>query len=144
LLLQEEGDEESAQEMIATTLNQAVKGEYLRTILDLGGNIAPLIYAAAKNGVQVEYCSRLLESFQPQKQAKLLDKQVLIEPLSSRENEVLGLIALGYTNKEIAEELYLSLYTIKSHASNIFSKLGVKNRTEAIARARMLGVLPQE
>ena len=144
LLLQEEGNEASALEMITPALNLAASGKYVRTILDLGENIAQLLHGAAKNGIEVNYCLHLLENFHPPKQAKTMEGHVLIEPLSSRENEVLGLIALGYTNQEIAGALYLSLYTIKSHARNIYSKLGVKNRTEAVARARLLGMLPQE
>lgn len=143
LILQEEGNEESALDMIMIALNLAAAGEYVRTILDLGENIAPLIYAAAKNGVEAAYCSHLLESFRTQKQVMVFGNQALIEPLSSRESEVLCLIALGYTNQEIADELYLSLFTIKSHVRNIFGKLGAKNRTEAVARSRLLGVLPQ-
>jgi LuxR family maltose regulon positive regulatory protein len=69
---------------------------------------------------------------------------VLVDELSDREIEVINLIANGSTNQEIAQELVLSLYTVKSHARNIYSKLGVKNRTEAVARARMLGLLEKD
>jgi LuxR family maltose regulon positive regulatory protein len=67
----------------------------------------------------------------------------LVEPLSGRELEVLAHIASGATNQEIAQSMYLSLYTVKSHARNIYGKLGVKNRTEAVAKARLLGLLAQ-
>jgi LuxR family transcriptional regulator, maltose regulon positive regulatory protein len=66
---------------------------------------------------------------------------VLIEPLSEREQEVLRLIAGGSTNREIAGELYVSLGTIKAHTNHVFAKLGVRSRTEAVARARDLGLL---
>jgi DNA-binding CsgD family transcriptional regulator len=68
--------------------------------------------------------------------------QALDEPLSERELEVLNMLASGRTNSEIARELFISLGTVKSHTGNIYRKLGVKNRAEALARARQLGVLP--
>jgi LuxR family transcriptional regulator, maltose regulon positive regulatory protein len=62
--------------------------------------------------------------------------------LSARELEVLSLIAAGKSNEEIAVQLYLALNTVKRHASNIYDKLEVKNRTEAVAKARQLGLIP--
>jgi len=66
----------------------------------------------------------------------------LIEPLSERELEVLQLIAEGLTNREIASRLFVSLNTVKAHTRNIYGKLGVHNRTQAVAKAQNLGVLP--
>jgi LuxR family maltose regulon positive regulatory protein len=66
----------------------------------------------------------------------------LVESLSERELEVLQHIAEGLTNREIADRMYLSLNTIKVHTRNIYGKLGVNNRTQAVSRARDLSVLP--
>ena len=65
----------------------------------------------------------------------------MIESLSKREIDVLKLMAMGLTNQVIATRLYLSRNTIKVHTRNIFGKLGVNNRTQAVARARTLGIL---
>ncbi len=65
----------------------------------------------------------------------------LLDPLSGRELEVLHLIAIGDSNYEIAEQLVVAVSTVKRHVSNIFSKLGVTNRTQAVARAREFGIL---
>jgi LuxR family maltose regulon positive regulatory protein len=65
----------------------------------------------------------------------------LVEPLSGREREVLGLLAEGRPNRAISEELFIGVDTVKRHVSHIFAKLGVGNRTEAVARARALGLL---
>jgi LuxR family maltose regulon positive regulatory protein len=65
----------------------------------------------------------------------------LIEPLTEREKEILGLIAAGRSNPDIAELLYLSLNTVKWHAKNLYGKLGVGNRVQAIARAQELDLL---
>ena len=65
----------------------------------------------------------------------------LLDPLSVRELEVLHLIAIGDSNYEIAEQLVVAVSTVKRHVSNIFSKLGVTSRTQAVARAREFGIL---
>ena len=66
---------------------------------------------------------------------------MLLEPLSPRELEVLNLMALGHTNQQIANRLVVARGTIKAQAVSIFRKLDVSNRTEAVARARQLGIL---
>ena len=66
----------------------------------------------------------------------------LEDPLSERELEVLGLLASGRTNSEVARELFVSVGTVKSHTGNIYRKLGARNRAEALARARELGLIP--
>ncbi|MEI7771088.1 MAG: response regulator transcription factor, partial [Chloroflexales bacterium] len=65
----------------------------------------------------------------------------LIEPLSNREKEVLALIAAGLSNTEIAAQLCLSPHTLKAHTQNIFGKLHVHSRVQAINRARELNLL---
>ena len=68
--------------------------------------------------------------------------QQLDDPLSEREIEVLSLLASGRTNSEVARDLFVSVGTVKSHTGNIYRKLDAHNRSEALARARELGVLP--
>ena len=65
----------------------------------------------------------------------------LEDPLSEREIEVLDLLASGKTNSEVARDLFVSVGTVKSHTGNIYRKLGAKNRAEALARARELGLI---
>ena len=66
----------------------------------------------------------------------------LVEPLTSRELEVLGMLAAGRTNQAIAGQLVVTLDTVKKHVSHVLDKLGAANRTEVVARARELGLIP--
>ena len=109
--------------------------------------MVPLLYAALERDIAPDYVNRLLQAFpiaEPQ-QIDRAEPQVsepgYIEPLSEREIEILQLIAEGLTNQEIATKLFLSLHTVKTHARNIYSKLNAHNRTEAVARARAVGIL---
>jgi LuxR family maltose regulon positive regulatory protein len=128
-------------------LTLAEPGGFIRIFVDEGPPMARLLYEAASRGIAPEYVSRLLTAFpvaEPE-QAGPSETQTpepdLIEPLSEREIEVLQLIAEGLTNREVASRLFLSLYTVKAHTHNIYGKLGVHNRTQAVGRARALGVL---
>jgi LuxR family maltose regulon positive regulatory protein len=67
--------------------------------------------------------------------------QPLVEPLSERELEILNLVAEGLSNREIAERLIISVGTVKSHMHNIYGKLEVRGRTQAIARAREINLI---
>ncbi|MEZ4683219.1 MAG: response regulator transcription factor [Caldilineaceae bacterium] len=67
--------------------------------------------------------------------------QPLLEPLSDRELEVLHLIAAGHKNQEIADELVVSLNTVRYHTKNLYGKLGVNKRTQAVAKARELSLI---
>jgi DNA-binding NarL/FixJ family response regulator len=69
--------------------------------------------------------------------------EAIVEPLSEREREVLQWLASGASNREISRQLYITESTVKRHVYNIFSKLNVRNRTQAALRARKLGINPQ-
>lgn len=128
---------------IESALGPASRGGFIRGFLDEGEDVAQLLYQAARKGAHPEYCQMLLDRFDLQIE-KAPAHHDLVEPLSERELEVLRHIARGCSNQEIAAELIISLSTVKSHARNIYGKLGVKNRTEAVARARLYGLLTED
>jgi LuxR family maltose regulon positive regulatory protein len=143
---------DEAMDAMEKALSLAQTEGYVRSILDEGEPVNALLYQAAQKGIYPQYCKRLLDEAEKLTQVSFgsIEGKTteamshLVEPLSDREIEVLKHIAQGSTNQEIAQQLILSLYTVKSHARNIYSKLGVKNRTEAVARARLLGLLSQD
>jgi LuxR family maltose regulon positive regulatory protein len=85
--------------------------------------------------------ARLAERAAPGPDGDLLPTSSLVEPLTEREMEVLALVAQGHSNRQIADELYLAVGTVKAHVHAIAGKLGASNRVEAVARARALGIL---
>jgi len=147
LTLQARGDTDQAMTTLEGALTLAQAGGFIRIFLDEGPPMARLICEALSRGIAPDYVRRLLAAFPSAKpeQTDSLKTQApkpdLIEPLSERELEVLELVAEGLTNQEIASRLFLSLNTVKVHTRNIYGKLGVNNRTGAVARARALGIL---
>ena len=110
--------------------------------------MAQLLSEAAAHGMMPDYIAKLLAVFEAEQKSEdtssppsVSPSQPLIEPLSERELEVLRLVAQGLSNREISERLFLALSTVKGHNQNIFGKLDVQRRTEAVARARELGLL---
>jgi LuxR family maltose regulon positive regulatory protein len=122
---------------------------FIRIFVDEGPPMASLLYVALSRGITPDYISRLLAAFHTEEPniTTVLKSQdpesEWIEPLSERELEVLQLIAEGLTNQEITSRLFISLNTVKTHTHNIYSKLNVHSRTQAIARSQELGILPR-
>ncbi|MGC9357620.1 MAG: LuxR C-terminal-related transcriptional regulator [Anaerolineae bacterium] len=136
------GETPQALTCLEEALSRAEPEGYVRLFVEIGEPMAQLLYEAAQHNLFPDYAGRLLSAFSEPPADKLPPQpDALIEPLSEREKEVLDAIAEGLSNHEIARHLYISERTVKWHASNIYGKLQVSNRTEAVARARSLGIL---
>jgi LuxR family maltose regulon positive regulatory protein len=144
------GEHETALDVLNRALELAEPEGTVRVFVDAGAPMARLLYAAASRGMAPTYAGRLLAAFPPAPESRppvahdAPSPAPQVEPLSPREREVLELVAQGLSNREIAERLVISLSTVKGHTSNIYGKLAVGSRTQAVARARALGILPAE
>ena len=171
LVLQAMGDTGGAVTVLQGAFALAQPGGFVRTFVDEGPPMARLLLAAKTRGLMPDYATRLLAAFEttddrppaapretpdpalpepsgvrgPSSVVRRMPasaSSALIEPLSERELEVLQLIAEGLTNREIASRLFVSLNTVKAHTRNIYGKLDVHSRTQAVARSQELGLLP--
>jgi LuxR family transcriptional regulator, maltose regulon positive regulatory protein len=127
---------------INRALSMAEPGRYLRVFTAEGQPMARLLKVAQRRGAVSGYCQYVLTAMGEEKQqlTKLYHPE-LIEPITAREMEVLRLIAVGLTNREIANELFISVSTVKRHVTNLYGKLGVATRTKALQESRRLGLL---
>jgi len=149
--LQNLGEPAQALAKLAKSLALAEPEGYIRVFLDEGQPMQQLLaqwLAHTSTSHLRDYAIHLLSQFDVEPdtitvvQEKASPAGDLVEPLSQRELEVLHLIALGRTNQEIARQLVVARGTVKAHAASIYRKLDVTNRTEAVAHARQLGILP--
>ncbi len=128
------GDRKSAVQLLCDALGLAEPGGFIRLFADEGLPIGELMLEGAAEGVAPDYSAKVLAALGPTAPG-------IVEPLSQREVEVLRLVAQGLSNQEIGERLFLALDTVKGHNRRIYEKLQVQRRTEAVARARELGLL---
>jgi LuxR family maltose regulon positive regulatory protein len=149
LTLQAQGARDKAVHVLLDALALAEPGGFIRTFVDEDGPMAHLVSAAAAHGRKSEYITKVLVALEASEQGSegrsqrlpASSAQPLIEALSTREAEVLKLMAQGCSNQEIAGRLFLALDTVKWHNRHIFAKLQVQRRTQAVARAAELGLL---
>jgi len=149
-----QGDLPAALKPLQQALTLAEPEGYVRMFIDEGSNMMQLLREASAREIMPDYTDKLLAAFEAEKRKgedkpelppglpeEHRDGEPLIEPLTQREIKILQLIAQGLSNREIGERLFLALDTVKGLNRKIFDKLQVQSRTEAIARARELGLL---
>jgi LuxR family transcriptional regulator, maltose regulon positive regulatory protein len=163
LVQQAQGETDEAVGTLGRALTLAEPEGYVRLFVDEGRPMGELLarIVVGKTAVS-DYAARLLTAFETEPMSdearpaqKVTETAVtpevdiaqadiahwLAEPLSERELEALQLVAEGLTNRQVGERLYISTATVKKHMENIYGKLYVRNRTQAVARARELGLL---
>jgi len=138
------GDAREAQENLVEAISIAAPQNYRRSFLKEGEELLDIL--SSVQDTAPEFIAGLIEDFYLElkigpKAPKGRLVTVLVEPLSEREIEVLRLVAQGLSNAEITHRLYISLGTVKWHLNHIFAKLGVKNRTQAINKAKELEII---
>jgi LuxR family transcriptional regulator, maltose regulon positive regulatory protein len=136
-------DEEAALAILEESLALAQPGGFIRLYVDLGPEMAVLLRRFLNRESFAAYVASILSAFASAQLDQLSrgDGQ-LIEPLTDRESEILILLAGRFSNKEIAAELFISPATVKRHTINIYQKLAVHGRREAVEKARALSLIP--
>jgi LuxR family maltose regulon positive regulatory protein len=148
------GNQQSSRADLIQALEWAAPEGFISLFLEEGEPLArllkPLTGHALPGNIPADYLEKILERFPagtstemavaPEPPTREFGAGGLIEPLTAREMEVLRLIAAGDSNRDIAEKLVITLSAVKKHTGNIFRKLNVNSRTQALARARQLGL----
>jgi LuxR family maltose regulon positive regulatory protein len=156
LVLDSQNNQPAALKALTDALAIAEPGGFIRLFVDLGPRMADLLKQLIKQNIAVGYIKRILDAFKEDElralqgefdhstaQSPPLNTQPLTDPLTNRELDVLGLLAQRLRNKEIAEKLFISPETIKKHLANIYRKLDVSRRQQAVEKAMKIGILSE-
>jgi LuxR family maltose regulon positive regulatory protein len=143
-LLWQSQKKQNALEILYNVVQTVNENGALRTFLDVGSELPEALKALASNTMvqgdhrTIETIRHLLSNLEDENNRT---PDGLSHPLSDRELEVLRLLAAGLTNKEIGEQLYLAIGTVKKHSYTIYQKLNVKNRIQAVEKSRQLRLI---
>jgi len=156
------GEKAVAIEKLTEALNLAEPGGFIRLFVDLGPQMADLLKRLVRQNVALDYIGRILAAFSDQEHRTAPDptdhtsppsdhsmpkappqaiSQPLAELLTHRELEISNLLVQRLSNKEIAAKLLISPETVKKHLNNIYGKLNVRSRQQAVEKAQALGIL---
>jgi LuxR family maltose regulon positive regulatory protein len=143
------GGREPADADLSRALRLAQPSRFIRLFVDLGPRLGALLNRMQVDEEGLAYVGEILAAFQATSATDLgtgetahpNEEQFVVEPLSQRERQILKLLAERLSNKEIADKLHISAVTVKRHAANIYQKLGVHGRRQAVAKAQGLGIL---
>jgi LuxR family transcriptional regulator, maltose regulon positive regulatory protein len=138
LIFQGSKDLDQALAVLKRALVLARPERYVRTFIDEGAPMVRLLHLARSRQIEMQYVTDLLSVIEKAAGTKQPPPQLLSEPLTTREVEVLKLIEAGCSNQTIAEKLFISIATVKRHISNIYTKLDVKTRAQAIGIGKEL------
>ncbi len=145
LTLDAQGKRDEALSTLHEVLKRAEPEGYIRLFVDTGPCMQLLLQQIQARGLLSGYVASLLSAFEDSYVTETVPagaaNEALVEPLTGREREVLHLLSVGASNREIACRLVLSLGTVKKHMTNLLGKLGATNRTQAIVRAREYNLL---
>lgn len=153
LLYDAQGEASASMEKLTESLALAEPGGFIRNFVDLGPKMDDLLKRLREQNVAVDYVGKIIDAFRheepvvedgpetyrPDKPA--VKSQPLVEALTHRELDILELLAKRLQNKEIADKLFVSPETVKTHLNNIYQKLNVSNRRKAVDKANALGIL---
>jgi LuxR family maltose regulon positive regulatory protein len=147
LALDAQGKSDAAQASLQHAVELAQPGGFIRAFADLGPPMQALLSRLAGNGFAVEAVRQILTAFpapdpDETERRPAQSSRPLVEPLTARELDILTLLRERMSNKEIAQELVITPVTVKRHVANVFAKLGVNKRWDAVVTAEALGILP--
>ena len=143
LLANAEGDVDTAVALLHEAVLLGQSGQLIRPLADLGAGLVKLFNRLDLNQEGLQYVGKILGALNGSSEATTAQSGNgnMSASLSQRELEILDLFAINLSNKEIAEQLFISPGTVKRHAYNIFRKLSVKDRHDAVSKSRGLGIL---
>jgi LuxR family maltose regulon positive regulatory protein len=152
---EKQGRTDDALAVLEEAVDLARPGGFIRPFVELGPTMEGLLKRLAEKNIASGYSGQLLAAFRENQSGvkhgtfetqtvgrPSVSNQPLIEPLTNRELEILDLLAQRLRNKEIAAKLFISPKTVKKHLDNIYSKLNVSTRQQAVEKSHMLGIHP--